>query len=212
MICISLADISFEECFDAVGHVEFAEIRFDLLNLSDDQINKLFSANSNLIATCRPGRYDEETRKAILLRAIEAGAAYVDVEMESDDGLKEEIVKAARAKGCRIIISYHNFEKTPKRAELDYILRWCEEFTPDIVKVACMVRQEQDNARLLGLLDTNRPMIVIGMGEKGKLTRAVSPILGSFCTFAAYTSDKATAPGQLFKDDLEALITRLMKI
>jgi 3-dehydroquinate dehydratase len=42
------------------------------------------------------------------------------------------------------------------------------------------------------------------MGSQGTLTRLVSPLLGGFCTFAAYASDKATAPGQIIQHELEA--------
>jgi 3-dehydroquinate dehydratase-1 len=205
MIYISLADISFEECLETVKTFDFIEIRLDLLNLSRHQITEVFSANSNLIVTCRPGKHSEEERKALLLYAVESGAAYVDVEVEASDTFKTEIMNVAREKGCQVIISYHDFEKTPERAELEHIVTWCSESTPDIIKIACMVNSERDNARLLGLLDTEKRMLVIGMGEKGKITRVIAPLLGSFCTFAAYVSGKATALGQFSKDEMEAL-------
>jgi 3-dehydroquinate dehydratase-1 len=188
MIYISLADISFEECLETVKKFDFIEIRLDLLDLSRQQIHEIFSANSYLIATCRPGNHHEEERKALLLHAVESGAAYVDVEVEASDTFKTEIINAAREKGRQIIISYHDFEKTPERAELDHIISWCSEFDPDVIKIACMVNSERDNARLLGLLDTEKQMLVIGMGEQGKITRVVAPFLGSLCTLAAYVN------------------------
>ena len=209
MIYISLADISFEECLGAVKKFDFLEIRLDLLNLSRHQIHEVFSANPNLIATCRPGKHHEEERKTLLLHAVESGAAYVDVEMEASDTFKTDIIKAARDKGCQIIISYHDFDKTPERAELEHIVSWCSEFNPDVIKIACMVNSARDNARLLGLLDTEKRMLVVGMGEKGKITRIVSPFLGGFCTFASYATGKATALGQFSKDEMETLQTVL---
>lgn len=212
MICISLADISFEECLEAVRKCEFAELRLDLLSLSNEQVRQIFSSNTNLIATCRPGSLSEEERKTRLLTAIGAGAAYVDVEMDSGDAFKNDIINAAQAKGSKVIVSYNNFEKTPQRAELEHILTWCEEFDSDIVKIACMVNDKRDNARLLGLLDHERAMIVVGMGEKGKITRVVAPLLGSFCTFAPYASGKATGPGQLSINELEMLINEMKQV
>ena len=212
MICIALANISFEECLDAVNTFDFAEIRLDLLELSEEEVSTIFSSNDNLIATCRPGKYTEEERKKLLLRALQSGAAYVDVEVETGDTFKEEIIRTAKAKGCQIIISYHDFEKTPERAELEHVVRWCSECHPDIIKIACMVNSERDNARLLGLLDSDKRMLIVGMGEKGTVSRIVSPLLGSFCTFAAYSSDKATAPGQISKDALEALISKIEQL
>jgi 3-dehydroquinate dehydratase-1 len=212
MICIALADLTFAECLQAVKNLEFAEIRLDLLDFSPDQIQMIFSANRNLIAACRSGKYMEDERKALLIQAVEAGAAYVDVEMEASDSFKREIIKSARSKNCQVIVSYRDFEKTPSRAELEHILRWCAEFDPDIIKIACMVHSERDNARLLGLLDNDKRMLIIGMGEKGKITRIVAPLLGSFCTFASYISDKSTGPGQLGKEEMEALIGKMKRL
>ncbi len=212
MICSALANIPFTACLQAVKTLNFAEIRIDLLDLSEAELTTLFSTNSNLIATCRPGKYNDDERKVFLLRSIDAGAAYVDVEVETGDAFKQEVLAAAKAKYCQTIISYHDFEKTPPRAELDHIVTWCSEFKPDVIKIACMINSARDNARLIGLLDTDKRMLVVGMGEQGKITRVVAPLLGSICTFASYATDKATAPGQLFKDDLESRITDLQQL
>lgn len=209
MICTALANLSCTECLDAVKKIDFAELRFDLLDLSDEDIRAVVSANSNVIATCRPGKYPDDDRKRILLCAIASGAAYIDVEVEASDELKQEIIDAARAKGAQIIMSYHNFDKTPERAELEHIVAWCGELAPDIIKIACMVNSARDNARLIGLLDTSKRLLVVGMGEQGKISRVISPLLGSFCTFASYSSATATAPGQLFKQDMESVIDRI---
>ncbi len=182
------------------------------MELSKEQVAKLIAAHSNLIVTCRPGVYDEERRKALLLSSIKAGVAYVDIEVESSDEFKTTLMNAARSKGCKTIISYHNFEKTPERAEFEHLLKWCGEFEPDIIKIACLALTKQDNARLFGLLDTTQPMIVIGMGEQGKITRVVAPLLGSFCTFVTYETDKDTAPGQLSKKEVERLTTELTQL
>ena len=212
MICVCLAEISFAECLAAVKQLDFAEIRIDLLDLTSDQLHAVFAANQNLIATCRPGKYSETERKALLLDAVAAGAAYVDVEMEAGDAFKNEIMQAAKARNCQIIVSYHDFEKTPPRPELEHIVRWCAECDPDIIKIACTTHSDRDNARLLGLLDSDRRMLVIGMGAHGKITRVVSPLLGSFCTFAAYAADKSTGPGQLSQEVLASLLNQMQQL
>lgn len=212
MICIALAELSFKECLHAVQTHDLVEIRIDLLSLTKEQLTTLCTANKNLIATCRPGKYPDDERKAFLLHAIEAGAAYVDIEMETSDGFKDEVIKAARQKGCQIIISYHDFEKTPPRAELEHIVRWCSEFNPDIIKIACMATSPRDNARLMGLLDTDKRMLVLGMGEKGKITRVISPLLGSFCTFAPYPTGKITGLGQLSITVMETVMQTLTQL
>lgn len=212
MICIALGNLSYDACLHAVNTLNFAEIRLDMLELTLEQVAAVFAANANLIATCRPGKYDDDERQRLLLNAIASGAAYVDIEMDAADSFKQAVIQAARARGTKIIISYHDFEKTPLREELDHVVQWCSEFNPDIIKIACMARSPRDNARLLGLLDTDKQMLVVGMGEEGKISRVVSPLLGSFCTFASYAADKSTAPGQLFKDDIEELLAKIERL
>ena len=82
-------------------------------------------------------------------------------------------------------------------------------YNPDIVKIACKVNSNRDNARLMSLLDNDMKMIVLGMGEKGKITRLFSILLGGFCSFAAVDSKRRTAEGQFTVDELNDYIKRL---
>jgi 3-dehydroquinate dehydratase-1 len=203
MICVSLAEPRVAECLRALRGIEFAEIRIDKMSLDVNDLRKVFSSHPCLIATCRPGAMDEATRIFLLGEAIGAGAAYVDFEVDAPVASKREIVQKARSLGCRVIISYHNFIKTPARAELDHIIDWCFESGADIAKVACRVRAGKESARLLGLLDQERPLIVVGLGNPGKITRLAGPLLGSPFTYASLEVGKETADGQIDKDTLE---------
>ena len=49
------------------------------------------------------------------------------------------------------------------------------------------------------------------MGEKGKITRIIAPLLGSFCTYVSLSSGKETADGQIDKKTLEEAIKNLRK-
>jgi 3-dehydroquinate dehydratase/shikimate dehydrogenase len=64
--------------------------------------------------------------------------------------------------------------------------------------VATQVNRWADNRRLLDLLSraNPKPLIVVGMGDVGQITRIVGPARGSFLTFAA-SERQAAAPGQL---------------
>lgn len=197
MVCVSLAEKNTNNCLKAMRGLEFAEIRLDKMKVTDMDVETLFSQKLKLIATCRPGSYDEETRKRLLEKAIDAGAAYVDIEVEASDEFKDGILSKARAKGCKVIISYHNFERTPKKAELEHIVDWCFESGADIAKIACKVNSEQDNARLLGLLDSEKALVIVGMGKKGRITRIIAPLLGSAFTFASLSKGNETAEGQI---------------
>ncbi|MFH1520745.1 MAG: type I 3-dehydroquinate dehydratase [Candidatus Micrarchaeota archaeon] len=210
MICVSIAESDLEGCLKAMHGLEMAEIRLDKLNEPKDEIvKKIFTQPLKLIATCRPEAGDDERRKKILFTAIDNGAAFVDIEVDCRDDYKKAIVERAKKKDCKVIISFHDHKKTPPSAELEQIVDWCFQSGADIAKIACMVNSNKDNAKLLGLLDSERNMVVIGMGVKGRITRVIAPLLGSVFTFAASEKGKETADGQLTKNEIEQLMQQI---
>jgi 3-dehydroquinate dehydratase type I len=209
MICVSLAEPTAAHCLRALQSLDFAEIRLDRMRIGPVGIKKIFSQPARLIASCRPGGRSEEKRLHLLLTAIQAGAAFVDVELETAARFRERVIRAARAVGCRVIVSSHNFERTPPRAELERTIALSLAAGADIVKVACLVRSRRDNARLLGLLDAGASLIVVGMGKKGRLTRLVAPLLGSAFTYASIGGGRETAEGQWEAASLERILLEL---
>ncbi len=210
-ICVSIGNCTVAECLSALKGQEFAEVRLDSISdISEAAVRTIFGQKKKLIATYRKnGEMDDAPRKKLLLAAIDAGAALVDVEVDAGEAYLAEIVGAAKNRGCEKIVSFHNFEKTPVRAELDRIVDWCFDCGADIAKIACMVKSEQDAARLLGLLDTERKLVVIGMGKKGKITRIAALLLGSQFTFASLGEGKETADGQLEEGRLKGILEAL---
>jgi 3-dehydroquinate dehydratase-1 len=197
MICVSLKETDPEILFQVLERIEFAEIRLDGLDASVAGVRDIFARHNNLIATCRPGPRNNKERKVLLSAAIMAGAAYVDIEVENDDSFKNAVIDQARRQGCKVIVSYHNFERTPDRLELEQIVDKCFVTGADIVKIACLVRSAKDNARILGILSDDRPLVVVGMGRLGKITRIAGPFLGSPFTYASFEEGKETAEGQI---------------
>ncbi len=212
MICVSLAEKTFKDCVKTLEGVEFAEIRMDKMDVTAEEVNTLFSSHSKLIATCRPGFQRKEKRLELLLTAVRAGAAYIDIEMESDEDFRNAITTEAGKTGCQLIISYHNFTGTPDKQELNQIIQSCFNAGADLVKVACKVRNNSENVRLLSLLEDERPLIVIGLGEEGKKTRFMAPLLGSPFTYASLSEGKETAEGQLDRETLEHILYTLKNV
>jgi 3-dehydroquinate dehydratase type I len=202
MICVSLSEPDLASCLAALRGLSFAEIRLDKSHLSLQDVARLFSSHKKLIATCRPGGISDTARKELLLAAIDAGAAYVDVEVDSEAAFREEILTKARQKGCKVIVSFHDAHRTPDREELGARLEACFEAGADIAKVACKAQSDRDNARLLGLLDSSRPAIVIAMGPKGRIVRVMAPLLGSPFTLASPAEGRETAEGQIDRKSL----------
>lgn len=150
MLCVSLANLDFDRCKAALRELELAEIRLDKLDFTRRQLGEIFSLPVKLVATCRPGGFHETERETLLLDAISHGAAFVDIEIEAPASFKQAIIAAARKKKCRVIISYHDFEKTPPAAALKEIIARCFADGADIAKIACLVRSEADCARKIG--------------------------------------------------------------
>lgn len=217
MICVSITHPTPERCTALLQTpgLQMAELRLEEVELSSQELNTLFSFPVPLIATCRPTTKRQETdRQHILLNAIHAGAAYVDIEMETECMLP--LIETAREKNCRVIISYHNFQNTPSSGTLQEILLNCLAKGADIVKIACLTYTPADCARLLALYGCEmlhdkespyyaRQVLAIGMGEVGKITRIAAPFLGAPFTFAAAETGQETAPGQLNRLTLETL-------
>ncbi len=200
MICISLDERYDTSFLRSLHDIDFAEIKMDRMRLSDEDIRDIFSQPIRLIATCRSGYLIDSVRMEYFLKAIEAGASYVDIEVESDTRFKKSIIGAACKKGCKVIISYHDYMKTPSEGTLNEIVRLCFAEGAHIVKIACMVNSTSDAARLIGIFRNKEfedKVIVMGMGDKGKLVRVVTPFIGGLFTYASLEKGKETAEGQI---------------
>lgn len=212
MICVSLSRMTTEECLQTLKKEAFAEIRIDTMDVGIEQIKELFSFPSKLIATCRQGRYNDQQRKAFLKQAIEAGANYVDIEVESNHKYMMEIMQYARMHNCKIIVSYHNFEETPGIDDLVNITTLCFEQGADYAKIVTMAEHERDVAKILSLYTLKRKIIAFAMGEKGKLSRIIAPLLGAEFSYASPLAGKEAAPGQIDKEKMAEIISLLKKI
>jgi 3-dehydroquinate dehydratase-1 len=197
--------------------VVIAELRVDLF--ADSSIDSVIATARRLsglplLATIRMSEEGgawtggEEKRQA-LFEALLPHVDAIDVELRAADTLAALAPKAAAA-GKTLIVSHHDFAATPTPAELADIARRAVAGGADIVKVAATILKEDDLAALAGLL-TSRPapnLVVIGMGERGLVTRMLFPALGSLFTFAG-KGERASAPGQLSYERTLSLLSTL---
>jgi len=198
MICVTFSKPTVEQFLSQHPDVHMIELRLDLMKLDDAQLCRILSLPVDVIATCRPNeQMSEKQRYALLCQCISLSARYVDVEIESGTKFISAIKSFATKHKCKLILSYHNFEKTPELPELEDIAEHCHAEQADIVKIACMVKNEHDILNLKSLYSTNYPVIALGMGEKGIITRIKACEWGAPFSFAAATSETATAPGQV---------------
>ena len=145
----------------------------------------------------------------MLSEAIEAGAAYVDLEQDSPETFLQPMIELAARFSCAVILSHHDFDGTPEAGELEEILDSCYERGGDVAKIATRVDNRQEAIRLLSLYRLPGRKVILGMGDEGRITRVAAPLLGGEFTFAAPGRGGETAPGQLDFDQLQTIYSLL---
>lgn len=184
------------------------EVRLDQAPLPPSELERLVASSRTILATCRPTEVmTEAQREALLDEAISAGVALVDIEFEA--AFRGRILARARSAGCRCLLSFHDFAGTPSRERLEELIRQGLAEGADLVKLACWVDGPTDAARLLGLMDPPRPLVLAGMGPFGRIVRLAAPLLGCPFTFAAPDGGEGTAPGQMSVAETARLLARL---
>lgn len=183
----------------------FLEFRLDYLAdpaAGVEVIRKLRKTlpDTHILATCRhkraSGHYkgDIEQQFSILQSAAAAGAALLDLEIESAEAAKRAV--AGLGEAAPLCLSYHNFEST---SALEPVLRRLERFPASVYKIVSTARKPSDNLRLLQFARAHRgtPLVLFAMSEIGLPTRVLTPSLGGLYTFASPAESGGTAPGQV---------------
>lgn len=200
MICISIGKA---ELIDSVNRMKPAlvELRFDLMDVSPGEVIPLIDKGTGIIATCRRAGLKPDPAM-VLGNAIDLGVEYVDLEIEMIHTDLNDLAAAARKNGTSVIVSWHDFERTPDSGKLRKVLTDCYKKGADVAKIATMTHHPADAARLMGLYALKGRKVVLGMGEAGRITRLAAGALGAEFTFAAAGAGEITAPGQPTFDEL----------
>lgn len=204
MICTCIQGKGYSEILGILDDpwVEMAEIRLDLCNLSDEEIEDLFgNTDTPLIATCRissVGAAEAERRLGI---AIRAGARFADLELEADAGFSKRFRSLCEESGTEIIRSFHDFEGTPDLAYLRQVQARCYRYGADIAKIAVSCKNKADAATVMSLYDNPEEepgrLVAFGMGEAASYTRLECLKAGAPFTYASLGEGEQTAPGQM---------------
>ena len=197
MICVSIHDVSFELAAQYAREYPFVEFRLETLPVSIEEAGLLFSIAKRSVATCRPLGTEPQRRIQMLEAGLKNEADFVDIEIDAKDQLLEKMGDRVHETGSKLIVSYHNFERTPEEGILVEVYETACKYKADIVKIACSVHCHEDNLRLLSLCLRYPSLLVIGMGPVGRISRLFAPFLGSPFTFACPDDQPESAPGQL---------------
>ncbi|WP_394338819.1 type I 3-dehydroquinate dehydratase [Halorussus rarus] len=159
------------------------------------------------------GKADDSGRLDHLFDATRFEAVeMVDIELETARG-KKWIINEFRENNVELIISFHEFEETPKQTVLNAIIEDCAKYG-DIAKVAAFAENQTDTLQMLGAINqaTRKGINVAGisMGEIGSHTRVIGPLYGSKLGYAPLKSDTSEyAPGQISLHELKSLIEKV---
>ena len=239
MICTVIHNKNFEQILEALELCEMAEIRLDSCRMSAREIQECFSSDVPLIATCRvaelmasePSLQDEsmtqqsreikaaQIAEKRLCQAIEAGARYVDVEIEAPKQMSKRVRNVAHENGTVFIRSYHDFEGTASVDALRTLVVKCHYHGADMVKVATMASSLEDAERVLSLYEwcggmqgtdmenlADGGLIAFCMGEAGRESRLECLRRGAPFTYTALDGDEAVAPGQWSMSEMKAAV------
>ncbi|MBO4864721.1 MAG: type I 3-dehydroquinate dehydratase [Eubacterium sp.] len=133
----------------------------------------------------------------------------VDIECTHGNYKIARATTGAHQMGVTVIMSYHDFEKTPHDDEMIEKIRDMEILGGDILKIAVMPSNEFDTRRMMDInkrmvSESYKPIAIIAMGEKGTASRFKCKETGCCMTFA--TVGQESAPGQMELLDLVALL------
>ena len=239
MICTVIHNKNFEQILEALELCEMAEIRLDSCRMSAREIQECFSSDVPLIATCRvaelmasePSLQDEsmtqqsreikaaQIAEKRLCQAIEAGARYVDVEIEAPKQMSKRVRNVAHENGTVFIRSYHDFEGTASVDALRTLVVKCHYHGADMVKIATVASSQEDAERVLSLYEwcggmqgtdmenlADGGLIAFCMGEAGRESRLECLRRGAPFTYVALDGDEAVAPGQWSMSEMKAAV------
>ena len=200
-ICAVVTENDYKVAAGISQFVDFYEVRIDLIGDGWQgwvgRLNRPWIACNRLAEEGGNWSGSEKDRVAKLFEAIEAGARIVDIELRTD-GLYG-IVEQIKEKEARCLISVHNLKETPNLKELKVVIGQELAAGADICKVATTALRFEDNLTLLRLfrLFPGVDLVALAMGEVGVCSRVLSPMLGSYLTYASLMEGKESAAGQL---------------
>lgn len=194
--------ISVEEITALKGKgIDLIELRIDCFDAPlEETVSYVKKIRSSIdipsIGTVRETDFNKNNR----LEFFQAIAPFVDcVDIELGTPISKEIL--ACSKGKTILVSEHDFEKTPSIDALQSMVDRALLQGADIIKIAVMARSIADVTRLLRFTeDCKVPLVTIAMGPLGSVSRVIAPLFGSLFTYGFI--HRPVAPGQLSVEKL----------
>jgi len=197
----------FEQIADTSAVVEMA----GAMKQAANGIPILFTRRSSAEGGEKISLPEEEV--VALYRAV-AASGHVDMldfEMSNDPDHVRQVREMSRANRLKLILSFHDFSRTPPAAFITGRFAQAEALGADVAKVAVMPTAMEDVLTLLAATlqasqERGIPVVSMSMAGFGSVTRLCGWAFGSAMTFAI--GQGSSAPGQMPIEDL----TRALEI
>ena len=214
--CISIAEQSPAKTKKilkiALSKSDFVEIRLDFLKIEQipETLEMIKKDLSRVVCTLRPknegGKFvgNEKERIAIIKLIAEYNPFMLDIEFNT---LKKNssLTKYLKSTKTKLLVSWHDFKKTPSSAELEKKISQMSKFSSN-VKIVSTAKSTDDSTRMLELYSKKgkNNLISFAMGDYGRISRILCLYLGSPYTYVSL--GKAIAPGQFSVDEVKKII------
>ena len=196
----------------ALKKSDYVEVRLDFLKVEQipNALEIIKKDLNKIICTLRPttegGKFlgNEKERISIIKLIAEYNPFLLDIEFNT---LKKdkELLKYLKSTKTKLLVSWHDFKKTPKSSELKSRIRQMSKFSSN-VKIVSTAKSTEDATRMLQMYSKKgkNNLIAFAMGDAGKLSRILCLYLGSPYTYVSL--GKAVAPGQFSVDEVNKII------
>lgn len=215
--CVSIAENSPDKIKDnlknALKKSDYAEIRFDFLKTEEipQVLEDIKYELKKVVCTLRPksegGKFEgsEKERISTLKLIAEYNPFLLDIEFNTIKKNKE-LAKYLKSTKTKLLISWHDFKKTPKFSELKNKMNLMSKFSHN-VKIVTTAKSAKDSTTTLQLYSQNKKsnLIAFAMGDNGRLSRILCLYLGSPYTYVSL--GKPIAPGQFSVDEVKKIIS-----
>ena len=214
--CVSIAESSPNKIKiklkAALKKSDYTEIRLDFLKMEQvpSALEIIKKDLNRIVCTLRPktegGKFSgtEKERISILKLIAEYNPFLLDIEYNTLKKNKE-LLKYLKTTKTKLLVSWHDFKKTPKSIELKKQINQMSKFSSN-VKIVSTAKSTEDATRMLELYNKKgkNNLISFAMGDAGRISRILCLYLGSPYTYVSL--GKAVAPGQFSVDEVNKII------
>jgi 3-dehydroquinate dehydratase-1 len=175
------------------------EIRVDKIKTNQEIKELIQEADFPYIISCRSkmvnGFFEgsEEERIARQIQAIEAGARIIDIELTTEEGLRNEVIRSAKNHQTSLLIGFEDMQKMPAIGKILGSLKEIEDLGADIAKFAVKTNCYEDTLNVLKITNWAKdlisiPFAAVAIGEFGLISRPLALLMGSSMTYCAMES------------------------